>query len=117
MRRSTRRCSRSSNREAAALRKGAPVILAIYTLIHVAISLVGIFSCFVVMYGLLNSQRLAGWTSVFLWTTIATSVTGFFFPVHRFMASHAMGIISLILFTAVTIGCAIRFHPQPLEVS
>jgi hypothetical protein len=73
------------------------VILAIYTLIHVAISLVGIFSGFVVMYGLLTSQRLPGWTGVFLWTTIATSVTGFFFPVHHFMPSHGVGILSLIV--------------------
>src|SRR5271169_3668936 len=71
------------------------MILSIFTLTHVAISLVGIFSGFVVMFGLLGGKRLDGWTALFLSTTVATSVTGFFFPVHHFMPSHAVGIISL----------------------
>ena len=71
------------------------MILSAYTLLHVIISLVGIGSGFVVVYGMLTSKRLDGWTAVFLWTTVATSVTGFFFPVHRFMPSHAVGIVSL----------------------
>ena len=41
-----------------------------YTLIHVAISLVGIFSGFVVLYGLLSANRLERWTSIFLWSTV-----------------------------------------------
>src|SRR6266404_2107877 len=73
------------------------MILKIYTLIHVAISLVGIFSGFVVLLGLLSGKRLDGWTALFLTTTVATSVTGFFFPVHHFMPSHVVGIISLIV--------------------
>src|SRR5258706_1990716 len=73
------------------------MILKIYTLIHVAISLVGIFSGFVVLLGLLSGKRLDGWTALFLTTTVATSVTGFFFPVHHFMPSHGVGIISLVV--------------------
>ncbi len=73
------------------------MILTIFTIFHVALSLVGIASGFVVVYGLLTSNRLAGWTRVFLWTTVLTSVTGFFFPVHKFLPSHAVGILSLIL--------------------
>jgi hypothetical protein len=34
---------------------------------------------------------------VFLATTFATSATGFFFPVHHFMPSHAVGIVSVIV--------------------
>jgi hypothetical protein len=49
------------------------------------------------MFGLLTSKVLKGWTAVFIWTTVATSVTGFLFPFHRFMPSHAIGIISLVL--------------------
>ena len=67
-----------------------------FTVFHVALSLVGILAGFVVMYGLLTSQRLEGWTATFLITTVATSVTGFMFPVHHFMPSHAVGIISLL---------------------
>jgi len=67
------------------------------TLLHVLISLVGIFSGFVVLFGLLVGKRFNGWTAGFLATTVATSVTGFFFPVHHFMPSHAVGIISLLV--------------------
>jgi hypothetical protein len=73
------------------------MFLTIFTLVHVLISLVGILSGFVVMFGLLVGNRLGGWTSLFLSTTVATSVTGFLFPVDHFMPSHAVGIISLVV--------------------
>src|SRR6267154_1841774 len=76
------------------------IALTIYTLVHVVISLVGIFSGLVVMAGFLIAKRLDGWTALFLATTVATSVTGFFFPVHHFMPSHAVGILSLIVLSA-----------------
>lgn len=69
-----------------------------FTLLHVAISLVAIFSGFVVLfYGWLASKRLPGWTAVFLITTVATSVTGFMLPFVKFLPSHAFGVLSLIL--------------------
>jgi hypothetical protein len=73
-----------------------------FTLIHVIISLVGILSGFVVLFGLLAAKRLDGWTALFLATTVATSVTGFFFPFHHFTPAHAVGIVSLLVL-AVTI--------------
>jgi hypothetical protein len=73
------------------------MVLTIFTLFHVALSLVAIGSGFIVVFGLLASKRLNGWTPLFLWTTVLTSVTGFLFPVHKFLPSHAVGIISLIL--------------------
>ncbi|HLK20768.1 MAG TPA: hypothetical protein VKT81_17570 [Bryobacteraceae bacterium] len=73
------------------------MILSAFTLFHVIISLVGIASGFVVVYGLLSSKRMDGWTALFLSTTIGTSLTGFLFPVQHFMPSHAVGIISLIV--------------------
>ena len=51
-----------------------------FTLVHVLISLVGIASGLVVVFGLLTGKRLDGWTALFLATTVATSVTGFAFP-------------------------------------
>ena len=45
-----------------------------FTLIHVVISLIGILSGFVIMFGLLTGRRLDGWTLLFLATTLATSV-------------------------------------------
>ena len=67
------------------------------TLVHVAISLVAILSGVVVALGLLTARRLDGWTALFLVTTIATSVTGFFFPFKGFTPGDAVGIISLVV--------------------
>jgi hypothetical protein len=79
------------------------------TFVHVVISLIGIASGFVVVWGLFTATRLNTWTTVFLATTVATSVTGFFFPFERFLPSHAVGILSLIVL-AVAIVARYRFH-------
>src|SRR2546426_211936 len=71
--------------------------LTIFTIIHVVISLIGIFSGFVGLAGLPTARRFDGWTAIFLSSTVLTSVTGFFFPVHRFMPSHGVGILSLLV--------------------
>src|SRR5258707_4026381 len=80
-----------------------------YTLIHVIISLIGIGSGLVVVFGLLGSKRLDGWTALFLVTTVATSVTGFFFPFHKFTPAIGVGIISLVLL-ALAILARYVFH-------
>ena len=46
------------------------MLVTILTLAHVAISLVGIFSGLVVLFGLLTDKRLDGWTALFLATTV-----------------------------------------------
>jgi hypothetical protein len=71
------------------------VILAVYTLVHVLIGFAGIFSGFVVLSGLLTAKRCDGWTMLFLATTVATSVTGFFFPFHGLTPALVTGVISL----------------------
>jgi hypothetical protein len=68
-----------------------------FTLFHVALSLIGIFSGFVVLFGMIGSKRLHGWTSLFLITTVLTSVTAFFFPVIGFDPPRVIGAISLVL--------------------
>jgi hypothetical protein len=68
-----------------------------YTVVHVVISLVGIGSGFVVMFGLLTGKRLDGWTALFLASTLATSVTGFGFPFDHLLPSHKVGIVSLVV--------------------
>jgi hypothetical protein len=68
-----------------------------FTLVHVLISLAGIGSGFVVVYGLLTGKRFDGWTAIFLATTILTSLTGFLFPVEHLLPSHIIGITSLIV--------------------
>jgi hypothetical protein len=67
-----------------------------FTLFHVALSLVGIFTGFAVAVGLLKSERMDCVTRVFLWTTAATSITGYLFPVHHLMPSHILGFVSLV---------------------
>jgi hypothetical protein len=73
--------------------------MTIFTFVHVFLSLVGIFAGLIVMIGLLTSKQLPGWTALFIWTTLATSVTGFMFPFHKVLPSHAVGILSLLVLT------------------
>jgi len=80
------------------------MLLSAFTIFHVALSLVGIAAGFPVVYGLLSSKRLEGWTKLFLTTTVATSLTGFLFPIHGFTPGHAVGILSLILLTFSYLG-------------
>jgi hypothetical protein len=68
-----------------------------FTIVHVLLSLVGIGSGLVVVFGLLAGKRLDGWTAVFLATTVATSVTGFGFPFDHLLPSHKVGIVSLLV--------------------
>jgi len=68
-----------------------------FTLIHVLISLAGIASGLVVMYGFFTSQRLDGWTVIFLTTTALTSLTGFLFSFAGVTPAIKLGIISSIL--------------------
>jgi hypothetical protein len=73
------------------------MILRAYTIIHTLISLIGIVTGLIVLFGLLAGKRLDGWTKWFLITTVLTSVTGFFFPFHGFTPAIALGIMSLIV--------------------
>jgi hypothetical protein len=73
------------------------MLLSAFTLTHVVISLAGIGTGFVVLYGLIVAKRLDHATAIFLLTTVLTSVTGFFFPFEHFMPSHALGILSLLV--------------------
>jgi hypothetical protein len=80
-----------------------------FTLVHVVLSLVGIGSGFVVVFGMFAGKRLNGWTALFLVSTVATSVTGFGFPIHRLGPPHYVGMLSLIVLT-VAILARYAFH-------
>src|SRR5258708_12212164 len=83
--------------------------MATFTLLHVALSLIGIGSGFVITWGFITAKRLDIWTTIFLAATILTSVTGFFFPIERFTPGHAVGILSLIaLAVAVAARCPMQ---------
>jgi hypothetical protein len=80
-----------------------------FTLVHVLLSLAGIGSGFIVVYGLLTGRRLDGWTTIYLATTALTSLTGFLFPVEHLLPSHIVGLISLVVL-AVAIVARYAFH-------
>ena len=77
--------------------------------IHVGLSLIGIVSGLVVLYGLLTGAALGGWTALFLATTILTSVTGFPLAPFGFDPPRAIGILSLILL-AIAVAAYYLFH-------
>ena len=83
--------------------------MALYTLVHVVISLIGIITGLVVLGGLLSNKRLDGWTGLFLLTTIVTNVTGYGFPVDRVLPSHIVGAISLVAL-AIALLARYRHH-------
>lgn len=80
-----------------------------YTFLHVLISLIGIGSGLVVMFGFITGKRLDTLTAVFLTTTVLTSVTGFGFPFDHLLPSHKLGIISLVVL-AIAIPARYVFH-------
>ena len=71
--------------------------LSTFTQVHVVISLIGIVAGLIVAFGLLTAKRLDRWTALFLLTTVATSVTGFFFPFHGFTPAIGVGIVSTVV--------------------
>jgi hypothetical protein len=81
--------------------------LATFTMVHVIISLIGIASGIIVMFGLLGSNRMPGMTAIFLLSTILTSATGFLIPpllTEKLLPSHMVGILSLVLLAIACIA-------------
>jgi hypothetical protein len=77
--------------------------------VHVLLSLVGIASGFVMLYGLVTGRPFGGWTALFLATTILTSVTGFPLPPFGFDPPRAVGTLSLVLL-ALAVLALYTFH-------
>jgi len=72
--------------------------LSTFVTVHVVISLIGIVAGIIVMFGLLNSNRMPGLTATFLLFTILTSASGFPIPpllTEKLLPSHMIGILSL----------------------
>jgi hypothetical protein len=75
-----------------------------FTLLHVAISLIAILAGLIVAYEMLRSKPSFGWTLLFLSTTVLTSVTGFMFPLKAIGPPHIVGAISLVVLTFTLLG-------------
>jgi hypothetical protein len=78
--------------------------LSAFTLVHIVISVIGIGSGLLVMYGLLIGKRLDGATAIFLVSTVATSATGFGFPFDHLLPSHKVGILSLLVLAVAIVA-------------
>ena len=83
--------------------------LSTYTTLHVIISLIGIGSGFIVLYGLLSGRLLSPWNVVFLVATILTSLTGFGFPNDKLTPGIILGILSMIVL-AIALVALYVFH-------
>lgn len=88
--------------------KGTPMILGmslpLFTVVHVALSLIGIAAGFVVLYGMIVAKRLPAVTALFLVTTALTSLTGFLFPFKGVTPGIVVGILSIIVLIVATVA-------------
>jgi hypothetical protein len=82
--------------------------LELFTAFHVIISLIGILSGFVAIFGMVRSKPLDWWTDLFLITTVATSVTGFLFPFNGFTPAIGTGIISMIVLALAVVALRVK---------
>jgi len=80
-----------------------------YTILHVILSLIGIGSGFIVLFGLIKGKLLTPWNAVFLVTTILTSLTGFGFPNTKVTPGIILGILSMIVLAIALIALYV-FH-------
>jgi len=78
--------------------------LATFTTLHVVISLIGIATGVLCLLAMAGSRLPAGLTATFLLTTVATSVTGFFFPNLKIGPPVIFGVISLAVLTPVLLA-------------
>jgi hypothetical protein len=83
--------------------------LSTYTTLHVIISLIGIGSGFIVLFGLIGGRLLSPWNGVFLVTTILTSLTGFAFPNDKVTPGIILGVLSIIVL-AIALVALYVFH-------
>lgn len=68
-----------------------------FTLLHTALSLIGIVAGLVALFGLFRNNPLNSWTLVFIVTTVATTLTGFLFPFRGFTPAIGTGIVSALV--------------------
>jgi hypothetical protein len=73
------------------------ISLALYTQIHVAISVIAIAAGLITVRGMLAARMFSAVTALFLITTMLTSLTGFLFPFHGMTPGIVIGILSVIL--------------------
>lgn len=79
-----------------------------FTYLHVFLSLVGIATGVFIIFGLLTSRRLSILTTLFLITTVATSLTGFLFPFKGVTPGIILGILSMIVLILAIVALYVK---------
>jgi hypothetical protein len=87
--------------------------MSVLTMVHVALSLIGIATGFLVIFQMMGGKTLGGLNATFLLTTILTSVTGFFFPITKVTPGLVIGTISLVILAIALFA----FYPKRLAGS
>jgi hypothetical protein len=89
------------------------ISLSAYTTIHVIISLIAIATGFMAVFQMIANKPLGIWNTIFLWTTIATSVTGFGFPITGITPGIVVGIISLVILAVALLALYSQYLAGP----
>ena len=71
--------------------------LAAFTQLHTIISLVAIATGLIALVAFARGSWLGGIMQIFVWTTVATTVTGFLFPFNGFTPAIGTGIVSSVV--------------------
>lgn len=82
--------------------------VAMFTLLHVLISLIGIVAGAAALGEMIAGRRLALWNTVFPVATAATSVTGFFFHSASFGPPHVIGVASIAILCIALFALKVR---------
>jgi hypothetical protein len=71
--------------------------LAAFTLLHTIISLIAIATGLIALIAFARGSWLASIMQIFVWTTVATTLTGFLFPFNGFTPAIGTGIVSSVV--------------------
>jgi hypothetical protein len=83
--------------------------IALFTTIHVIISLVAILAGFVVVFGMLQNRHSGLWAAIYLVLIALTSLTGYPIPPFGFGPPQVVGTISLVVIV-MAIAALYVFH-------
>lgn len=78
--------------------------IAVFTKLHVAISLIAIAAGFLCLFGFLARRRFPLLNGLFLAFTALTSITGFLFPFKGVTPGIVIGILSMIVLTVAAVA-------------
>jgi len=80
----------------------------LFTGIHVVLSLLGIATGFMVLFGMIGNKKSTAWTAWFFGSNILTDVTGFLFPFNGITPAIILGGLSLVVLLVALIAYYIK---------